>query len=118
MTSAPLIRRADLDFLLLDWLGADRLAEVPRFSDLNRETLTALLDLSETVASRHFLPHYKTADAEEPALDESGVQILPEIGAALSAYAEAGLFGQSFAHEHGGMQMPLTVAAEPAFTSL
>lgn len=111
MTSAPLIRRADLDFLLLDWLGADRLAEVPRFSDLNRETLTALLDLSETVASRHFLPHYKTADAEEPALDESGVQILPEIGAALSAYAEAGLFGQSFAHEHGGMQMPLTVAA-------
>ena len=35
MTSASLIRRADMDFLLLDWLGADRLAEIPRFSDLS-----------------------------------------------------------------------------------
>lgn len=111
MTSASLIRRADMDFLLLDWLGADRLAEMPRFSDLNRETLAALLDLSETVASRHFLPHYKTADVQEPSLDESGVHILPEIGVALSTYAEAGLFGQSFSYEHGGMQLPLTVAA-------
>ncbi|MFG1351399.1 acyl-CoA dehydrogenase [Xanthobacter autotrophicus] len=111
MTATSLIRRADLDFLLLDWLGADRLAEVPRFSDLSRETLTALLDLSETVAARHFLPHYKTADVTEPTLDASGVHILPQITAALSAYAEAGLFGQSFACEHGGMQLPLTVAA-------
>ncbi|MFS8037947.1 acyl-CoA dehydrogenase family protein [Xanthobacter sp. AM11] len=111
MTSASLIRRVDLDFLLLDWLGADRLAEIPRFCDLSRETLTALLDLSETVAARHFLPHYRTADGVEPTLDENGVHILPEIGAALSAYAEAGLFGQSFAYEHGGMQLPLTVAA-------
>ncbi len=111
MTATSLIRRADLDFLLIDWLGVDRLAEIPQFADLNRETLTALLDLSETVATRHFLPHYKTADVEEPWLDEDGVHILPEIGKALAAYAEAGLFGQSFAAEHGGLQLPLTVAA-------
>ncbi len=108
---AGIIRRIDLDFLLLDWLETDRLADIERFADISREMLTALLDLSETVASRHFLTHYKKADSVEPTLDESGVHILPDIGAALAAYADAGLFGQSFAHEHGGMQLPLTVAA-------
>lgn len=76
MTAASLIRRVDMDFLLLDWLGADRLAELPRFSDLNRETLTALLDLSETVATRRFLPHYKQADVVEPRLEDGCVRIL------------------------------------------
>ncbi|MGR7994532.1 acyl-CoA dehydrogenase [Xanthobacter sp. ZOL 2024] len=110
MTDA-LIRRSDLDFLLLDWLGVERLAALAPFAELNRETLTALLDLSDSLAARHFLSHYKAGDQNEPRLDGESVRILPAIHTALKAYAEAGLFGQSFAAEHGGLQLPLTVAA-------
>jgi alkylation response protein AidB-like acyl-CoA dehydrogenase len=96
MTS--LIPRRDLDFLLHDWLGID--------AHLDRETVDALLDLSEKLATEHFLTHYKAADTVEPQLDTDGVHILPAIGEALRHYADLGLFAAGFSPELGGLGLP------------
>lgn len=106
----PLIVRRDIEFLLYDWLGLEGLlARLP--SGHSRETVDAVLDLSERLAVDHFLPHYKDSDRNEPRLDADGVHILPAIGEALAHYAELGLFAASFSPELGGLGLPFTVTS-------
>jgi alkylation response protein AidB-like acyl-CoA dehydrogenase len=99
-----LLDRRDIDFLLHDWLKADALAD--------RETVDAILDLSEKLAADAFLPHYKRADVEEPRQGADGqVHICPEIGEALAQYAELGLFAAGFPEAQGGLGLPYLVCA-------
>jgi hypothetical protein len=86
----PFIDRTILDFLLYDWLDAAALTELPRFSEHSRETFNAVLDLSTRLADEHFAPHAKQSDRNEPVFDGETVHVLPDIKAALKAYAEAG----------------------------
>lgn len=102
----PLIVRRDMDFMLHDWLRMDTLFTRPTFAEHDRDTIDAILDLSEKLAAETFLTHYKDADVREPALDTDGVHILPAIGEALSQYAEIGLFAAGFAPELGGLGLP------------
>jgi alkylation response protein AidB-like acyl-CoA dehydrogenase len=99
----PLVPRQELDFLLFDWLRAD--------TKVDRNTIGAVLDLAEQVATDLFLTHYRQADISEPYLDRSGVHILPAIRDALRQYASLGLFGISFPEALGGLGLPQTVAA-------
>jgi alkylation response protein AidB-like acyl-CoA dehydrogenase len=101
-----LIPRAELDFLLNDWLRIDTLLDRPAYAAIDRDMIDSLLDLSEDLARDLFLPHYKAADQNEPRLDGDAVRILPEIGEALRQYAELGLFAAGFAPELGGIGMP------------
>jgi alkylation response protein AidB-like acyl-CoA dehydrogenase len=105
----PFIDRTILDFLLYDWLDAAALAQLPRFSDHSRETFDAVLDLSARLADDHFATHAKQADRSEPVLDGETVHVLPEIKAALRAYADAGLFAASFDQALGGAQIPALI---------
>jgi alkylation response protein AidB-like acyl-CoA dehydrogenase len=103
------IDRTILDFLLYDWLDAAALTRLPRFSDHSRETFDAVLDLSARLADDHFAPHAKQADRDEPVFDGERVHALPEIKAALRAYADAGLFAATFDQDLGGAQIPALV---------
>ena len=104
-----LIARADLDFLLHDWLDSAELLARPPYAEHSREGIDALLDMSERLAATLFLPHWKKSDQEEPCLVAGGVAVLPEIGPALAAYAEAGLVGAALGTEHGGLNLPQVV---------
>ena len=84
----PFIDRTILDFLLYDWLDAAALTKLPRFSEHSRETFDAVLDLSARVADDHFAPHAKKSDRNEPVFDSETVHVLPDIKAALQAYAK------------------------------
>ena len=101
MTS--LIPRRDLDFLLHEWLDIDALVD--------RDTVDALLDLSERLATDLFLSHYKASDVTEPLLDNDGVHILPAIGEALRHYADLGLFAAGFSPDLGGLGLPYVVCS-------
>ncbi|MEV7129347.1 acyl-CoA dehydrogenase [Streptomyces sp. NPDC093260] len=105
-----LLSRRDLDFLLYEWLDVEALTARPRFADHSRETFDAALDLSETIATRHFAPHNKKNDAEEPRFDGTRVHIIPEVEKALRVFADAGLIGGAMDAEVGGMQLPGVVA--------
>jgi len=92
---ASLIPIEDLQFLLR-WLD-------PVQSEDDRETVTAILNLAGQLASDAFLTHYKDSDRTEPELRSDGVHVLPVIGEALRAYADAGFFAAGFAAELGGL---------------
>ncbi|TLF77390.1 acyl-CoA dehydrogenase [Nocardia cyriacigeorgica] len=107
---STLLSRRDLDFLLYEWLDVERLTERKRFAEHSRETFDAVLDLSEQLATKYFASHNKLGDANEPTFDGERVTLIPEVGAALRAFAEAGMPGAAMDYELGGSQLPATVA--------
>jgi alkylation response protein AidB-like acyl-CoA dehydrogenase len=103
--------RQTLDFLLFDWLHAERLAERPRFADHSRETFGAVLDTCERVAREKFAPFNRLVDTEEPRFDGERV-ILPRASHdAWDAYVETGMLSAAQDAEIGGMQLPYTIEA-------
>ena len=106
-----LLSRQDLDFLLFDWLKVDRLTARERYADHSRETFGAALDLAEAIATDHFAPHNKKADANEPRFENGKVVMIPEVGAALKHYSDAGLLAAQADAADGGMQLPSTVGS-------
>ncbi|MGE0719971.1 MAG: acyl-CoA dehydrogenase, partial [Alphaproteobacteria bacterium] len=107
--SLPVSRR-DLDFILFEWLDAAALTERPAFADHDRDTFTAALDTAWTVAERHFLPHHRKADAEEPRLENGRVVLVPEAKTALDAFAAAGFLAMERPAADGGMGLPHVIA--------
>ncbi len=113
-STSTVMSRRDLEFLLHEWLDVESLVARPRYAEHSRDTFEAMLDLAETVATRHFATHNKRNDAEEPTFDGTSVTIHPEVRAALEVYASSGFLGATFDEELGGLQLPHVVAAAVA----
>jgi alkylation response protein AidB-like acyl-CoA dehydrogenase len=107
---STILSRRDLDFLLHEWLGVDELLSRPRFADHSRETVDAVLDLAEQVATTEFAPHNRLSDLDEPTYDGTRVSVIPEVGVALRAFADAGFLSASV-DEPGSSPLPATVNA-------
>jgi alkylation response protein AidB-like acyl-CoA dehydrogenase len=105
-----ILSRRDIEFLLFEWLDVETLLTAPRYAMHDRDTVTAVLDLAEQLATGFFAPANKIADQQEPAMTAQGEVILPDaIGEALSAFRDAGLLSASQAIDVGGMQLPFLV---------
>jgi butyryl-CoA dehydrogenase len=104
-----ILSRRDVDFLLFEWLGAERLTERPRFADHDRASFDAVLDTCEQIAADWFQPHNRKSDLNEPTFDGERVSMIPEVGQALEVFRQAGLFAASQAYALGGMQLPSLV---------
>jgi len=105
-----LMSRRDLDFLLHEWLQVEALCARPRYADHSRETFDAALDLAESIATDHFAPHNKLADANEPTYDGERVHLIPEVAKALEVYFGSGLMAASMDEAVGGGQLPQVVS--------
>ena len=110
MSSSLILSRRDLDFMLFEWLDASSLTGRDRYAEHTRETFDAVLDLAEQLATRHFAPHNRKADENEPHLVDGKVVLIPEVAQALAKFAESGLLASTFDTELGGMQLPVLVA--------
>lgn len=108
MTSLILNRR-DIDFMLYEWLDAERLCDMPRYMDHSKETFDASLNLCEQMATLHFATHNKKNDANEPWFDGEHVHMIPEVKQALDVFSQAGLIAAGQDYEIGGMQLPTLV---------
>jgi len=108
--SSLILSARDLEFLIFEWLDAEALLDRPRFAEHSRGTFDAVLELSEQIATRHFATHNKSADACEPRLVDGRVRLPDEVGAALAAFAAAGLLAGSYDADLGGMQLPNVIA--------
>ncbi|MDB5771751.1 MAG: acyl-CoA dehydrogenase [Burkholderia sp.] len=106
---SKIISRRDLEFLLYEWLDAEALARRSRFVDHSRETFNAAMDTCEQIATDLFAPHNKKNDQQEPHFDGEAVHIIPEVKAALKAFAESGLMAAAQDYELGGMQLPCVI---------
>ncbi|MDI1302687.1 MAG: acyl-CoA dehydrogenase [bacterium] len=107
--SSLILSRRDLEFLLYEWLQAEKLTGYARFSEHSRETFEAVIDLCQKMATDLFAPHNKKSDQNEPHLEGDKVVLVPEVKTALAALAQAGLFAAAQDYEFGGMQLPVTI---------
>lgn len=103
------VHRRNLDFVLFETLDFDKVLATPRFCAFDRAAISAVLDTTQAIAERDFLPCAADLDAQEPQFVDGGVRIDARVRQALSACAEAGLFSAGFGHDLGGLQMPATV---------
>jgi len=107
---STIMSRRDLDFLLHEWLGSDELLTRARYADHSRDTVDAVLDLAEQVATTHFGPHNRASDLNEPTYDGTRVTVIPEVGVALRAFADAG-FLSAAVDGLGASPLPASVFA-------
>jgi alkylation response protein AidB-like acyl-CoA dehydrogenase len=110
MTDTAPFDRRDLDFHLHQVQDAAGLCRYPRFAAHSRETFDAVLDAAQSLALSAFASHNRASDLQEPHFEGGRVRIVPEVKAALDAYAEAGFPALLTDAEEGGMQLPYTVA--------
>ena len=110
MTEQRILSRDDLEFLLHDWLRVADLLERPAFAEHDRETVDAVLELAEQIATERFAPHNRAADVAEPHLEDGRVVVVDGVREAITAFAEAGFIGASVPAERGGTGLPFTVA--------
>ena len=108
--------RPTVDFLLYQWLDAEKLQARERFADHSRETFDAVLDTSERIAREKYAPFNRVVDIEEPRteIEPDGTLrvVLPQAThEARRAYAESGLLSAAQDYDIGGMQLPYTVEA-------
>lgn len=108
--------RPTVDFLLYQWLDAEKLQARERFADHSRETFDAVLDTSERIAREKYAPFNRVVDTEEPRTetepDGTLRVVLPQATyEARRAYAESGLLSAAQDYDIGGMQLPYTVEA-------
>jgi alkylation response protein AidB-like acyl-CoA dehydrogenase len=104
-----IMSRRDLDFLLHEWLDTEALLRRDRFAEHSRETVDAILDLAAQVATDAFAPHNRAADLAEPRFDGTTVHLIPEVGPALRAFADAGFLAATADEAAGGAQLPFSV---------
>ena len=107
--SSVLMCRRDLDFLLHEWLEIETLLGTDAYLEHSRETVDAVLDLAEQMATRDFAPINRLLDANEPTFDGNRVHQPAEVKRALDAYFAAGFGSMGAPAEHGGSQIPQTV---------
>ncbi|MEJ5988927.1 acyl-CoA dehydrogenase [Ramlibacter sp. PS3R-8] len=103
--------RPTVDFLLYDWLKADRLNERARFADHSRETFDAVLDICERIAREKYAPFNRLVDTEEPRFDGEKVILPKATHDAHDAYVASGMLSAAQDYEEGGMQLPYTIEA-------
>jgi butyryl-CoA dehydrogenase len=107
--AVPLIDRDDLAFTLWRVLGAEALTRYPRFADHDRGTFEQVIETARAIAEDKFRPHAAKSDANEPRIENGKVVLIPEIGEALAAFAEAGFLAAHHDAEIGGLQLPWTI---------
>ena len=113
MAPAPsvILSARDVDFLLHEWLRTDELFERAAFAQHSPDTVAAVLDLAETVATERFAPHARANDLQEPSFDGTSVHLIPEIGTALKAFADAGFLTAGVPEGDGGEGLPTSVTS-------
>ncbi|GGK17557.1 acyl-CoA dehydrogenase [Deinococcus malanensis] len=106
---APFLSKRDLSFQLFEVLDSAALPQRPRFAEHSREIYEDILNLAYTVAERHFAPHAREADLNEPHVVDGKVRLVPGVAQALAAFRDAGFFSAHHDEELGGLQLPRVV---------
>ena len=101
--------RETLDFLLFDWLDADALARRARYAEHSHETFAGVIDLCQRLAQDKFEPANRTADAQEPCLQDGRVCLPSATVEACRSYAQSGMLAAGADAAFGGMQLPCAI---------
>ena len=62
---SQIVNRRDLDFLMYEMLGVEKLLDAPRFAAYDRSAITQILDTAQGMAEHTFLPIAAVVDDPE-----------------------------------------------------
>ena len=111
MAVNPLVDSRDLRFVLFEMLEAEKLTQYEKFSDFDKDTFEATLELAEQIAVEQIYPINAEGDKEGVKFDPKTKKVtIPEsFKPAMSVFCEAGFPGLATAPEFGGMGMPFSI---------
>ncbi|MDB0061571.1 acyl-CoA dehydrogenase [Octadecabacter sp.] len=101
---------ADFRFLMDHVVGFDQVAATKRYIDATPDTCTAILSEAAKMCDEVIAPLQRAGD-QHPAVFENGiVRTPPGYADGYKAIAEGGWIGISAPADHGGMDLPITLA--------
>ncbi len=110
-TTNPLISDRDVDFLLYEVLGVERLCALPYFADHSRETFTLFLDSVRRFARDVLFPTYRPVDEEPAKFVDGRIKAHPVLHKVVPRMVDLGVLSATRPVDVGGQQMPMTVSA-------
>ena len=103
---STIVNRRDIDFLMYETFDLERILQSDKYADYDRESITAILDLGQSIAEDKYLPSAAHLDANEPKFIDGKAVTDPATKEGLDAYNEAGLSTSGYPADIGGMQLP------------
>jgi len=107
---APLLSRRHLDFVLYEVLRAEDQTRLEAFAMHDRQVFDGIIDAAQKLAIECFLPSHRRVDDHEPRMENGHVVLPAETAAALEELRRSGFFGAVQGAEHGGLQLPRSIA--------
>ncbi len=107
----PLLNQRDIEFMLYELFDSESLIQRERYAEHSRETFSAAIRTAIGISEKYFLPYRQKVDTNQPGLESGKVHLIAEIGQANNSLIESGLLAATSDYEHGGMQLPLVIAA-------
>ncbi|MGE0322447.1 MAG: acyl-CoA dehydrogenase [Polyangiaceae bacterium] len=107
----PLIQDRNVEFLLYELLDAEKLCELPVFSEHSRDTFDLFLGSARKVAREQLFPSYRALDLEPPELTPSGVKVHPQLKQLYPQLVELGILNATRPEEVGGQNLPALINA-------
>jgi hypothetical protein len=116
-----LVDARDQRYVLFEMLNIDKLSDEKHFSEFDRETYEATLELAEQIAVSQIYPFNMEADKTGVKYDPvtKNVKVPEPYKPAIASFNEAGFPGLAFSPEIGGMGMPfiMNIACNEIFNA-
>jgi butyryl-CoA dehydrogenase len=107
--SARTYSRRNLRFLLHEVLDVSSLCRHDYFAQHHRKSVDLTLEAADRLARDLLAPGFAEMDRQAPVLVDGRVRVHPSVGRVMTEFGAGGWIASSFAEEHDGLQLPLTV---------
>jgi alkylation response protein AidB-like acyl-CoA dehydrogenase len=101
--------RRDVEFILYEHLGVDRLCEYDKYSEFSKDVFDMVLDQGLKLAKEELAPLNEVADRVGAKFDNGTVTLPKEFHGPYKTYCEGGWIGVSSDPEWGGQGLPRVV---------
>lgn len=96
----------NLRFIIHDMLQAEKLCNLPRFQDHDKESFDIMMNSTKDYADKVMYPTFKEMDQDPARYDNGKIYVHPVVGEVMKHAGENGSIGTIFDYEVGGMQLP------------
>jgi len=103
------VSKRNLDFLLYEVHGMERLSRLPYFEDHTRETYDLVMETALKLARNLMHPYLTEMDEKAPVLENGQVKVHPIVKTMMKEWGEGGWISSAMPYEVGGQQLPVTM---------
>lgn len=105
------VSRQNLNFLLFEVFGTDKLSQHEYFSEFNKDTIDMVLRTAYVMSERMMRPYLREMDKNPPVYRDGEVYVNPAVKDFILKCGEIGFIAAPFPAKDGGQQLPRTVVA-------